>query len=85
MTKEELNVLHKHSYGNDIEIMSSSLCGCFYCGKLFKPSKIKDFIKEKDNQRTAHCPYCGVDSVISDFAVSNLNSEILKEMHDEFF
>lgn len=85
MTREELENLHSHSISNEIEIMSSSLCGCFYCNRLFKSNKVKDFMGEKDGTRTAYCPYCGIDSVIGDFICKNLNSEVLIEMHKEFF
>lgn len=85
LNRQELELLHKHSISNEIELMSSNLCGCFYCNRLFKPNRVKEFVTEKDGTRTAHCPYCGIDSVIGDFAYRNLDSKVLKEMHKEFF
>lgn len=36
-------------------------CSCFYCLETFETSEIKEYV---DNNETALCPYCGIDSVI---------------------
>lgn len=44
-------------------------CGCFYCLKIFEPKEIEEYIEddnELDRYGTAICPYCGIDSVISE-------------------
>ncbi|MBO7263225.1 MAG: hypothetical protein J6U93_01745 [Alistipes sp.] len=69
MTKEDLKVLlyvlHRSTFRNEKQIYASVQCGCFHCGKLFKP---EDVINWCDNDgrgdRTALCPYCDIDSVI---------------------
>ena len=78
--------LHKHSIYNEGEIAASTVCGCFYFGHIFKPNSIKDFLMEKNStQRTALCPYCGIDSVIGSASGVEISSKLLKEMHDYWF
>ncbi|WGL60086.1 hypothetical protein QEJ31_00520 [Pigmentibacter sp. JX0631] len=36
-------------------------CSCFYCLKTFETSEITEYV---DNNETALCPYCGIDSVV---------------------
>lgn len=44
MTKNEikdyLDRLHHHSFRNEKQIKNSRVCGCFYCGNIFKPEEI---------------------------------------------
>jgi hypothetical protein len=55
-----LEAAHKHCTGHREEIASSSACGC--CLAVFKPGEILDWVDE--NEVTALCPNCGIDSVI---------------------
>ncbi len=41
--KERRIEAHKHSINHREEILNSSLCGCFYCLKIFQPSKIVEW------------------------------------------
>ena len=43
-----------------IETMSTQ-CGCFHCLRTFESKDIKEWT---DNNETALCPYCGIDSVL---------------------
>lgn len=77
---------HKHCFENEKEVMSSNLCGCFYCLKIFTPNHITDddWIDDK-NGRTAQCPSCGIDSVIGDASGYPITKEFLAEMEDIWF
>lgn len=56
------------------KLLSSPLCGCFYCLEKFTPDKIEEWVDPDEASglgQTAICPYCGIDSVIgfdTDFA-----------------
>lgn len=78
-----LRQAHTHSSGHRAEIESSAVCGCFYCLSIFPPSAIKEWI---DDNATALCPGCPVDSVIGDasgFPVSD--PKFLTAMHGLWF
>lgn len=44
MTKNEikdyLDRLHHSAFRNEKQIKNSRVCGCFYCGNIFKPEEI---------------------------------------------
>ena len=54
---------HTHSANHRGEIEASTRVGCFYCGQTYAPSLIEEWI---DDDTTAMCPKCGIDSVIGD-------------------
>ncbi len=62
----ELNKIinaHACSFHNREQLLKASKCGCFYCLKIFNPKEIKKWC---DGEKTAICPYCGIDSIIYD-------------------
>jgi hypothetical protein len=75
---------HKHSFKNHKEVMSSDICGCFYCLAIFAPSEITDWIND-DNEKTAQCPKCGIDSVIGSAAGFPIEPTFLKQMNAHWF
>jgi hypothetical protein len=83
MTQEELREAHDHCRGHKEEIGQSSLCGCFYCKKTFKPDTILIWIDKRGE--TALCPLCGIDSVIGSASGYDLTPQFLKEMSDHWF
>jgi hypothetical protein len=38
--------------------------GCYACRKIFEATKVKDFIVELNQQKTAICPHCQADALI---------------------
>ena len=82
MTDPNYVSAHKHSTRNREEIEESDLCGCFYCLSLFSPLEITEWIDEED---TAMCPSCGVDSVIGSKSGYPMTAEFLKKMKDRWF
>ena len=77
----DLKESHKHSSNHRAEIESSSICGCFYCLSFFPPKDIENWI---DNETTALCPKCNIDSVIGD-SYKTISPEFLKEMQEFWF
>jgi len=72
---------HDHSSRHRAEILASEFCGCFYCAGTFSPGEILDWT---DDDQTALCPKCGIDSVGS-AAGFPLTKEFLQEMHEYWF
>ncbi len=52
---------YDHATKNREEILSSEICGCFFCQANFDPSSIR---KWTDNEQTACCPECGLGNVV---------------------
>lgn len=73
---------HKHSIRNRGELDQSEACGCFYCLSIFSPSEIDIWW---DDDVTATCPRCGIDSVIGSASGFAVDKEFLKAMHDKWF
>lgn len=73
----DLLKLHDRCRNNKEELNKSSKCGCFYCKKIYDPKEISEWT---DNGQTAICPYCSIDSVIS-----NPSKEDLDILHKYYF
>jgi hypothetical protein len=50
--------------------------------KIFSPTEITDWC---DNEETAICPHCGIDSVIGESSGIPITKLFLKGMHKEWF
>ena len=87
-SEDILKAAHKHSIRNKAEILSSTVCGCFYCLEIFPPIHIKEWLKEKDIENTenytALCP-CGIDAVIGSESGYPINKIFLTDMHNLYF
>ena len=73
---------HKRSSSHRSEIERSERCSCFYCLQSFLPGEIYEWI---DDDTTAMCPRCGIDSVIGSASGYSLSEKFLKKMHDYWF
>ena len=82
MTDSIMREEHDHSINNKEEILISDKCGCFYCTTIFKPALIQKWI---DNNTTAICPYCGVDSIIGNASDFPITKAFLNKMHNIWF
>lgn len=84
---EKYRKAHNFCTCNETMLKSSQLCGCFYCLKIFEPSEIVDWIGDRDDpeNRTARCPYCGIDSVVSDNCGYPVSEKFLGEMYEYWF
>ena len=76
---------HRASFCNEKAISKSEKCGCFYCLQLFEPADINEWISEIGGEKTAACPFCGIDSVIPDSSGFPLTEEFLKDMYEYWF
>lgn len=82
-TLDFLKLAYKSSFGGKSEIIAGNLCGCFDCKSTFRPSEIKDWIKEHDSKETAVCPKCNNDTVVSSKWPVN-DPSFLNEMHSYY-
>ena len=74
---------HKKSSYHREEVFNSSICGCFYCLSSFSPTDIEELT---DEEQTAFCPKCGIDSVIGDLSGYPVEDPIfLQEMRMHWF
>ncbi|MGI9018940.1 MAG: cytoplasmic protein [Euzebya sp.] len=79
---EEIRLAHVSSAGHRSEILASDQCGCFHCSRTFPPDHIVEWV---DDDQTALCPECGVDSVIGDQAGFPLTASFLQKMNAHWF
>lgn len=64
------------------EKIRSSRCGCFYCLAIFQGNEIAQWI---DDGKTALCPKCGIDSVLSEYERYDISPESLKKRYQVSF
>jgi len=77
---------HRHCVQHREELQASSVCGCFYCLKIFAAMDIQHWINEGDGKGSAAlCPYCDVDAVIGDHSGFAITDEFLTAMHAHWF
>jgi len=79
-----LKAAHQHSIYNRDDVLKSETCGCFHCRTSYETAEIVDWTDE--NNATALCPRCGIDSVIgskSGFLVES--ADFLRAMHAYWF
>jgi len=81
--KKDIIVAHEYCKNNQESLQGDSVCGCFYCLKIFSPAKITDWITDKKD--TALCPYCGIDSVIGESSGYPITEEFLEKMQKYWF
>lgn len=67
---------HKQSFRSREKLEASRWVGCFYCTTVYAPKLIKEWI---DNNQTAICPICGIDSVMP-LTVEQFDSDFLERM-----
>ena len=76
----------KAAFENWESVKKSSLCGCFYCGRIFPSSEVTDNDWVPDlHGRTVLCPHCSIDSVIGDASGIPIQKDVLDELHDHWF
>ena len=75
-------IAHDHCGNHRAELNKSETCGCFYCMESFSPSRISQWI---DQEQTALCPECEIDSVIGSASGYPITKEFLERMHAHWF
>ena len=67
-------------------MLSSAICGCFYCCKTFSPDEIARWTDEWEGVgQTALCPKCRIDSVIGCESGYPITAEFLAAMNAYWF
>lgn len=86
---ELLDVLHHASFRNENDVKISTTCGCFHCMKIFDSKEVTNWCdQDGKGPATARCPYCGIDSVMTDHVRGNtigISPDLLDLMHSKFF
>jgi len=85
ITDENIIEAHKHSSSNQPELMRSTICGCFWCLRTFKPEEIEHWFDEVKGGMTAQCPHCAIDSVIGDASGYPITCDFLDRMNLNWF
>jgi len=80
--ENQYQLAHRFSSLHRKELEEDKICGCFYCGKIFHPTKISEWI---EHGNTALCPYCGIDAVIGESSGYPITEQFLKGMYMEWF
>ncbi len=73
---------HRHSSNHRAELAASAVCGCFYCLSTYEPAGIAEWV---DDDQTALCPRCGIDSVIGSASGYPITAAFLKAIHAHWF
>ena len=74
----------KHAADNEIEILRSKRCGCFFCRHEFDAKAVHDWVSDRRGT-SALCPECGMDAVIGDASGVPLTRSLLKEMSQTLY
>ena len=83
LDSNDVEKAHRYCTANEVLLSESTVCGCFYCLKVFVPSEIENWINDRDG-KTAICPYCSIDSVLPGNRV-DLSKNFLNQMHKAWF
>ena len=73
---------HRTSSNHRQLLSESDQCGCFCCLNVFVYQSIDEWW---DDETTAVCPSCGIDSVIGSASGFPITQEFLKAMQDYYF
>ncbi len=74
MTAAVAHAIARQCMRNRDQICAAAYCGCFYCEQIFDRETIRDWT---DDDQTALCPHCGVDSVLANIT----DADTLKSLH----
>ncbi|MEH6993745.1 cytoplasmic protein [Neobacillus drentensis] len=73
---------HRFSSHHRKDLERDQVCGCFHCLKIYSPSEITEWVDDDD---TALCPYCGIDSVLGESAGYPITEQFLNGLHKAWF
>ena len=84
-TKEQYPDIYKHTKNNELDILRSKNCSCLFCRQTFNARKVSEWTSGKNNQMSAICPECGMDTLVGDASGYVFGIEDLKEINHEYF
>jgi len=73
---------HEACSNHRAQIEASEVCGCFYCLETYPPTAIQDWCD--DDEGTALCARCGIDSVIGSASGWPVTPEFLAKMNQHW-
>ena len=76
-----LGLIHRMSIQNRKAVESSEVCGCFCCITEFPSVDVNEWT---DDDQTAICPACDIDSVLPGCIVT-INEKLLEQMCERWF
>ncbi len=79
---KQIRNAHVCSSHNRDNLQKVDKCGCFYYLKIFDPKLITNWC---DDNTTAICPFCGIDSIIYESVTYPLTKKFLKAMKKIWF
>lgn len=82
MNSNDIITAHKFSSNHKLKLINDVKCGCFYCLEIFSPKDIFEWI---DDDSTALCPYCGIDSIIGESSGYPIDKNFLAQMQKYWF
>ncbi len=82
-TLRELDTAHKKAFQNEPLVKIAKDCACFGCLEHFPPSAITNWVDDKLH-RTAICPKCQIDTVLTEEVLDRVPDDLLKAMQDEY-
>jgi hypothetical protein len=80
---EALQLAHRHSSNHRAELERSDFCRCFFCLQSFPAAEVELWID--DDEGTAVCPRCNVDSVIGSASGVDMSDAFFAEMRRYWF
>lgn len=75
-SEDELKSAHSKCRHNKVRLASN--CSCFHCLQNFPASQINKWVDREGT--TAVCPFCGIDSVISE-----ADPDLLRQLQERYF
>lgn len=85
MYDAELEHAHGCCHGKHDAVLASATCGCCYCGAIFAPAEVREWITEGSGAKTALCPQCGIDAVLASDTGFPITAAFLARMHAAWF
>ena len=82
MTEPDYISAHKRASRHRAELEESGICGCLYCLQVYQPAEIQEWI---DDETTALCPHCGIDSVIGAKSGYPITENFLLKLKEHWF
>ncbi|MBQ3011619.1 MAG: hypothetical protein IJA20_06950 [Methanocorpusculum sp.] len=84
----DLDSIYASAAGNAPHIHKDTNCGCFACKRRFQGHEVVRFIPESHGSKTALCPYCELDAVLSEKTLPaglSCSDELLALMNVSYF
>lgn len=80
--KELLEKASELSFKNREMVEKSGQCGCYYCCKIYDAKLVWEYV---DDDKTALCPMCYIDSVLPDACGVKLEKKVLEKLREKWF